>query len=358
MARLFESFQLRGITFPNRIGVAPMCQYQAVEGRAQEWHLVHYGGLAQGGAGLVIVEAAAVRPEGRITPFDLGLWSDEHIEPLRPVARFMASMGAVPGIQLAHAGRKAAQDVPWRGGQPLGDKGWKTIAPSALAFDEGFPAPHALKFSEIEELPRAFAQAARRALEAGFQVIEIHAAHGYLLHQFLSPLTNQRQDAYGGDLEGRCRLPLEVVEAVRAAVPQSLPLLVRISATDWMEGGWDLPSSIALAKALKARGVDLVDVSSGGLSAQAVVPFAPNYQVPFARAIRHEAQVPTSAVGLITEAVQAEAILTEASADLVLLGRECLRDPRWPLRAAQTLDATVPWPAPYARGARSKVPVR
>jgi len=361
MSHLFEPFTLRGITLPNRIAVSPMCQYSAVEGRAVDWHLVHYGGLAQGGAGLVITEAAAVLPEGRISPQDLGLWDDGQIEPLARITAFIASQGAVPGIQLAHAGRKACTQAPWRGGSgtiPAAQGGWMPVAPSPLAFDEGWATPAALDDTGIATITRAFAEAARRALAAGFQVVELHAAHGYLLHQFLSPLTNRRTDRYGGSFENRARLLREITTAVRGVWPEHLPLFVRISATDWAEGGWDLEEAVMLCQGLRELGVDLVDVSSGGQVPRATMPVGPDYQVPFASAIRTGAGLPTGAVGLITEARQAEAILGEGKADLVLLGRELLRDPRWPLRAARELGAVVPWPAQYARAAHGQVPVR
>ncbi len=360
MTRLFQPLTLRGLTLPNRIAVSPMCQYQAVDGIAQDWHFVHLGGLAQGGAGLVITEATAVVPEGRISPDDLGLWNDTQAEALARIVRFLASQGAVPGIQLAHAGRKASNPAPWKGSGslPAAQGGWTPVAPSALPFDAGWTVPTALDAAGLAGVVRAFADAARRALTAGFQVAEVHAAHGYLLHQFLSPLSNHREDAYGGSFENRTRLLREVVEAVRAIWPERLPLFVRLSATDWVEGGWNLEQSVELAKVLKGLGVDLVDCSSGGLVPRAEIPLGPGYQVPFAARIRAEAGLATGAVGLITEPEQAEAILAQDSADLVLLGRELLRDPRWPLHAAQALKAEVPWPASYARAARGPVPVR
>lgn len=361
MARLFTPLRLRSLELPNRIAVAPMCQYSAQEGRATDWHLVHYGGLAQGGAGLVILEATAVSPEGRISPEDLGLWRDDQVEPLARVARFIKSQGAVPGIQLAHAGRKACTPAPWRGASltiPLEQGGWEPVAPSARAFGPGWAQPRELTALELPSLVQAFAAAARRALAAGFEVIELHAAHGYLLHQFLSPLSNGRTDAYGGSLENRMRLACEVAAALRATIPEGLPLVVRLSATDWVEGGWDLPQSLELARCLKGLGVDLLDCSSGGLVPDAKVPVAPGYQVPFAEALRHGADLPVGAVGLLTQAAQAEALLEQEQADLILLGRELLRDPRWPLRAAGELGATVPWPGQYARGAAGPVPVR
>lgn len=352
MAHLFEALPLRSVVLPNRIGVPPMCQYSAREGRAQDWHLVHYGGLAAGGAGLVIVEATAVRPEGRISPEDLGLWEDGQIDPLARVARFIADQGSVPAIQLAHAGRKACTPAPWRGKEgsiPEAKGGWRPVAPSALPFDTGWATPEALPVEALPGLVEAFVEAARRAAAAGFRAVELHAAHGYLLHQFLSPLSNRRQDAYGGSFEGRTRLLRELVAAVRAAWPAELPLLLRLSCTDWVEGGWDLPQTLALLQGLKALGVDLVDCSSGGLVPRAPIPVAPGYQVPFAAAVRRETGLPAAAVGLLTDAAQAEAVLAEGQADLVLLGRELLRNPRWPLQAAAALGADVPWPPPYRR---------
>ena len=360
MPSLFTTLNLRGLTLPNRIAVSPMCQYQSREGLPNDWHLVHLGGLAQGGAGLVLTEAAAVLPEGRISPEDLGLWNLAQAEALAPIVRFIKSQGAVPGIQLAHAGRKASTFAPWRGSGsvPAAAGGWTPVGPSALPFESSWTVPTALDEAGILAVIEAFMDAARRALAAGFQVIEVHAAHGYLLHQFLSPLSNQRTDAYGGSFENRTRLVREVVGALRNILPEELPLLVRISATDWVDGGWNLGESVALAKELRALGVDLVDCSSGGLAPQQKIALGPGYQVPFAARIRAEAGLATGAVGLITEPNQAEQILAEGSADLVLLARELLRNPRWPLHAAQVLGAEVPWPASYARAAKGSVPVR
>ena len=360
MPTLFEPLKLRGLTLPNRIAVSPMCQYLAEEGLVNDWHLVHLGGLAQGGAGLVITEAVAVAPEGRISPNDLGLWDDAQIEGLARINRFLVAQGAVPGIQLAHAGRKASKPAPWKGSSGVAptEGGWIPVAPSALPFDTTWATPTELDESGIKAIIRAFAYATRRALSAGFQVVEIHAAHGYLLHQFLSPLTNQREDHYGGSFENRTRLAREVTTAVRALWPGNLPLFVRLSVTDWVAGGWDPDQSVALAKGLKTLGVDLVDCSSGGLSPQQKIQLGPGYQVPFAARIRTETGLPTGAVGLITEPQQAEQILAEGSADLILLGRELLRDPRWPLRAAQALEAEISWPASYLRAAKGSVPMR
>jgi 2,4-dienoyl-CoA reductase-like NADH-dependent reductase (Old Yellow Enzyme family) len=351
MSALFTPLRLRSVELRNRIAVSPMCQYSASDGRPTDWHLVHLGSRAVGGAGLVIVEATAVAPEGRISPGDLGLWSDDRVEAFRPLTALIAAHGAVPGVQIAHAGRKASTEIPWRGGQPLppGTGGWETVAPSPLPFDDGWPVPRELTGQECAELPARFAAAAGRAREAGFRVLELHFAHGYLVHQFLSPLSNHRGDDWGGSLANRCRLALAIVEAVRAAWGGELPLFVRISATDWVESGWDLASSIELARGLARRGADLVDCSSGGLAPRARVPVAPGYQVPFAEAIRREAGVATGAVGLITEPEQAEEIVAAGRADLVLLGRQLLREPYWPLRAARALGAEGPWPEQYLR---------
>jgi len=352
MSALFARFRLREVEFRNRVFVSPMCQYSSRDGLPTEWHLVHLGSRAVGGAGLVLTEATAVAPEGRISPGDLGLWSDAQAEAYAPITRFVREHGAVPGIQLAHAGRKASSDLPWRGGMPLGraQGGWEPVAPSAVPFDSAFPTPRALALHEVRTLPLSFAAAARRARAAGFEVVEIHMAHGYLLHEFLSPLANRRGDAYGGSLENRMRLPLEVARAVREEWPAHLPLFVRISATDWAEGGFELEQAIALARELRRAGVDLVDCSSGGMIPDAVVPVGPGFQVPFATAIREVVGVATGAVGLITQPAQAEEIVRAGKADAVLLARELLRDPYWPLRAAHALGAFVDWPPQYLRG--------
>lgn len=349
---LFEKLALRSITLPNRIGLAPMCQYSAVDGLANDWHLVHLGARAVGGAGLVMTEAVAVSPEGRISPGDLGLWADGQVGPLARIASFLAAQGAVPAIQLAHAGRKASTKRPWEGGGRAlpADGGWEPVfAPSTVPFDEGWQVPEALDADGMARLAAAFAAAARRAADAGFLVAEIHAAHGYLLHEFLSPIANRRGDAFGGSLEHRMRFPLRVVEAVRAAWPTDLPLFLRLSATDWVDGGFVPDEAVAFAREAKARGVDLVDCSSGGMHPQAVVPVAPGYQVPFAARIRKEAEVATAAVGLITEPLQAEEILVSGHADLVLLGRELLRNPHWPLAASEQLGAAQEGPRQYLR---------
>jgi 2,4-dienoyl-CoA reductase (NADPH2) len=349
---LFQSFTIRGVTLKNRIVVSPMCQYSSVDGLADDWHLVHLGSRAVGGAGLIFVEATAVTAEGRITPGDMGIWDDSHIEPLARIARFIHRMGAIAGIQLAHAGRKASCSVPWQGGGRLktpAEGGWDVVAPSAIPFRESDPASRPLDEAGILATLAAFTAAARRAIQAGFRVIEIHSAHGYLLHEFLSPLSNRRTDAYGGSLENRMRIVVQVATALRQALPDHMPLFTRISATDWVEGGWDLGQSIELARALKPIGVDLIDASSGGLVPRAVIPVAAGFQVPFAAAIREQAVIPTAAVGMITEPAQANAILAQGQADLVFLAREMLREPYWPLKAGRALGQDQKWPVQYER---------
>jgi 2,4-dienoyl-CoA reductase-like NADH-dependent reductase (Old Yellow Enzyme family) len=350
---LFAPLTLRGLTLRNRVAVSPMCQYSSDDGFANDWHLVHLGARAVGGAGLVILEATAVLPEGRISPRDLGLWDDRHGEMLARIARFLRAQGAAAGIQLAHAGRKASTRVPWegRGMVPPAEGGWQTVAPSAVPFSADFPEPEALDDAGIRRVVEGFRLAARRALAAGFQVAEVHAAHGYLLHQFLSPLSNRRTDGYGGRFENRARLTLEVVDAVRAEWPGALPLFVRLSATDWAEGGWGEDDTVALAGLLAGRGVDLVDCSTGGLVPGATIPVGPGYQVRFAERVRREAGVASGAVGLITTPEQADAVVRAGRADLVLLARQLLRDPHWPLRAAKALGAPARWPAQYERAA-------
>lgn len=357
---LFTAFKLRSVDFRNRIGVSPMCQYSSQDGFANDWHLVHLGERAQGGAGLILAEASAVTPEGRISPEDLGIWKDEHIDMLGRIARFLHTQGARAGIQIAHAGRKASTLSPFAGhGVVLPEKGgWEPVAPSAIPFADDHAMPRALDRTGIQSVIEAFRMAARRANRAGFDVVEIHAAHGYLLHEFLSPLANRRTDEYGGSLENRMRLVLEVAAAVRAEWPAHLPLFVRISATDWAEGGWNADDSVALARLLRERGVDLIDVSSGGLAAHAQVPVAPGYQVEFAARIRREAGIATAAVGLITDPVQANAIVEHGEADMVLLARAMLRDPYWPLHAAVGLGEPVPWPVQYLRAAPAHSPAR
>ncbi len=328
-----------------------MCQYSSEDGFATAWHLVHLGSRAVGSAGLVIAEATAVQENGRISPNDLGIWKGTHIAALAPIAQFLAEEGAVAGIQLAHAGRKANTARPWEGGMPLPNPNgaWHIVGPSAIAFRDDYPTPHELTLAEIDEVKVAFVDAARRAVEAGFRLIEIHAAHGYLLHSFYSPASNMRRDQYGGSFENRIRLLLEIVEVVRNSLPDDLPLAVRISSTDWVEDGWKVEDSVDLAKRLKAAGVDLVDCSSGGNVATAKVPLDPGYQVRFARDIRQHAQIATAAVGLITGAEHAEQIVAKGEADVVLLGRESLRDPYWPLHAARQLGLEPAPPPQYAR---------
>ncbi|MDX9951765.1 MAG: NADH:flavin oxidoreductase/NADH oxidase [Methylophilaceae bacterium] len=351
MSKLFSPFKIRETTFKNRIFVSPMCQYSATDGMPNDWHLVNYGSRAVGGASLVIVEATGVCPEGRITPFCLGLWSDEQRDALKPIVDFIKRQGSIAGIQIAHAGRKASCDTPWNGSHYLtpAQGGWQTVAPSAIAVTPQHAVPHALTLAEIDVIFEQFMAATRRALEAGFEVLELHCAHGYLLNSFLSPLSNQRDDEYGGSLENRCRLALRLARAMRELWPQDKPMFVRISATDWVEGGWDLAQSVQLAKWMKEIGVDLIDCSSGGLILDAKIPVGPGYQTPFATAIRTEAGIATGAVGMITSPSQAEHILATGQADAVLLARELLRDPYWPLRAARELRADVEWPLQYVR---------
>jgi len=348
---LFSPLQIRSVVFRNRIGVSPMCQYSCEDGFATDWHLVHLGSRAVGGAALVMAEATAVEARGRISPADLGLWKDEQIPALARIAAFVRKQGAAPGIQLAHAGRKASTEVPWRGGKrvALADGGWEPVAPSAIPFSAEEPAPRELSGPEIGEVIEAFVQSAKRALSAGFEVIEIHSAHGYLLHEFLSPLSNQRVDEYGGAFENRTRLVREVVRAVRGVWPAELPLFVRISATDWLEGGWDAEQSVALARLLPDAGADLVDCSSGGLAPNAKIPVSPGYQVRFAERIRRESGILSAAVGLITEPTHASAIIANGQADMILLARQMLRDPYWPHHAAKSLGYPVAAPVQYGR---------
>lgn len=347
---LLSPLTIRGITLRNRIAMSPMCQYVAVEGLASDWHLVHLGSRAVGGVALVMVEATAVTPDGRISPGDLGIWGEQHVEPLARIARFIHSQGAVAGIQLAHAGRKASCEPPWKGGASLKTSaagGWTVVGPSPVPFDEGHPVPTPLDEAGIEGILAAFEAAAGRALAAGFRVIEIHAAHGYLLHEFLSPLSNRRMDRYGGSLENRMRLVLRVAERLRQQVPAELPLFVRISATDWADGGWDVEQSVVLAKHLKDFGVDLIDVSSGGLVPKARIPVGKGYQVPAAQKIRDEVGIMTGTVGLITESRHADEIVTGGDADVVFIGRELLREPYWAIKAQHELGEEPSWPTPY-----------
>ncbi|WP_029282343.1 NADPH dehydrogenase NamA [Pedobacter sp. R20-19] len=355
MSKLFSPLTLKDVTLKNRIVISPMCQYSAVDGFANDWHLVHLGSRAVGGAGLIIQEASAVTPEGRITHADLGIWKDDHVEKLKQIVSFIHENGAIAGIQLAHAGRKASCDLPWNGGEQLaeGENSWKTVGPSPIPFKpDQQTIPHELSIPEIQEIVFAFRAAAKRALDAGYKVVEIHAAHGYLLHQFLSPLSNQRTDVYGGSFENRIRLVIDVVEAVQSVWPDNLPLFVRISATDWTENGWDENDSVQLSAVLKDRGVDLIDTSSGGNVPDAVIPAGPNYQVPYADEIRKKIGIYTGAVGVIVDANQAEEILQEGKADLIFIARESLRDAYFPTHAAQILGDDVEWPNQYVRAKR------
>jgi len=358
---LFTPFAQRGVTFSNRIAVSPMCQYSCEDGAANDWHFVHLGSRAVGGAGLVIVEATAVTPEGRISPGDMGLWKDAHVEPLKRIVSFLQQNGSRAGIQLAHAGRKASTARPWEGGRKVepADGGWSEVfAPSAIPFSSTYPQPIELDQAGIRRIVKAYAAAAERALEAGFDLVEIHAAHGYLFHEFFSPLSNQRTDEYGGSFENRTRIVVEAADAIRRVWPEDRPLWVRISATDWAEGGWNADDSAQLAKVLKNHGVDLIDTSSGALVEYAKIPVGPGYQVEFAEKIRREAGIATGAVGMITEAAQADTIIRTGQADIVLLARELLRDPYWPLHAAQSLGHSITWPAQYLRSAPGAVEAR
>ncbi|WP_017494550.1 NADH:flavin oxidoreductase/NADH oxidase [Flavobacterium sp. WG21] len=349
---LFAPLTIKKITLKNRIVISPMCQYSAIDGFANDWHLVHLGSRASGGVGLIIQEATAVSPEARISPSDLGLWKDEHIEKLKTINEFILSQNAVPGIQLAHAGRKASVSIPWEGNKKLdiGQGGWQTVSASTIPYHDDEPfLPEALDKNGIQKVISDFKAATKRAVKAGFQVMEIHGAHGYLLHQFLSPLTNVRDDEYGGSFENRIRLTLEIVEAVQSEWPSDLPLLVRISATDWAEGGWNPEESVQLSILLKEKGVDLIDTSSGGLVSHQQIPLQPNYQVPFAAKIKKEASILTGAVGLITEAKQAEEILESGQADVILFARESLRNPNLPLDFAKELNDNIQWPKQYER---------
>ena len=360
MSHLFEPLTLRGLTLRNRIVVSPMCQYSCADGFANDWHFVHLASRAVGGAGLVFTEAAAVTPEGRISPEDLGIWDDVHAVPFERIARFVKGEGAVFGMQLAHAGRKGSTRRPWEGHGAVSpdEGGWVPLGPTSAPFAENYPTPRMMTLDDIRAVVDAFTHAAYRARRIGFDVIEIHAAHGYLIHEFLSPLSNTRTDDYGGSFENRIRLCLEVVTAVRAVWPDDLPLFVRVSATDWTPGGWDIDECVELARRLGAAGVDLIDCSSGGNVARPTIPVAPGYQVPFAERIRRDAAIATGAVGLITEPAQADAIIRSGQADIVLLAREMLRDPYWPLRAARELGQQVAWPSQYLRAAPPGSPGR
>jgi 2,4-dienoyl-CoA reductase-like NADH-dependent reductase (Old Yellow Enzyme family) len=349
--KLFSPLKLRSLELKNRIVVSPMCQYSAENGVANNWHMVHLGSRAIGGAAMVIVEATGVSAIGRITPRCLGLWNDEQVQALKPITQFIKDHGSIPAIQLAHAGRKGSTEVPWRGGKGISIEqgGWTVVSASDEAFRSDYPTPRALTIPEIAEIKNQFVDATKRAEKAGFQAIELHMAHGYLMHQFLSPLSNHRADLYGGSLENRMRFPLEVAAAVRQAWPQNLPLFVRISATDWTENGWDENQSVSFVKELKKLGVDLIDTSSGGNVAKASIPVGPGYQVPFAAKIRKETEIITAAVGMITEPEQAEEILSSGKADVIIMARELLRDPYWPMHAAKKLGADLPYPLQYER---------
>lgn len=350
-SQLFSPLKLRSITLKNRIAVSPMCMYSAQNGVPNSWHMVHLGSRAVGGAGLIVVEATGVSPEGRISPGCLGLWNDPQMEAFKPIVSFIKEQGAVPGIQLAHAGRKASHDVAWKRGRFLSaqEGGWQVLGPSPLPYSPDTAIPKEMDKDDILQLLEDFCSSTQRAINAGFQVIELHMAHGYLMHEFLSPLSNHRQDQYGGSLENRMRLPLQVVEEVRKVMPADLPLIVRISATDWADGGWDLAQSIEFCKELKKRGVDLIDCSSGGNVPHQKISAGPHYQVPFAEAIKKEAEIPTAAVGLITDPLAAEEILASGKADMVFLARELLRHPYWPLHAAKKLGVDIAWPLQYER---------
>lgn len=351
MSTLFSPFQMRSLTLRNRIFVAPMCQYSCHDGLPDNWHLVHLGSRAVGGAALVMAEATAVTPDGRISPGDCGLWNDAQVNAFVPIAQFIKAQDAVPAIQLGHAGRKASVQPPWQGGVTVNetDGGWRPCAPSQIPFSSTSAEPRELSSDDLDQICTSFERAAHRALQAGFQVVEVHMAHGYLLHQFLSPLSNQRRDKFGGSLENRMRFPLQVARRVREVWPQELPVLVRISATDWVDGGWGLEQSLEFCTRLKELGIDLIDCSSAGLVPDAVIPAAPGFQVPLAAKIREEVGIAIGAVGLITAPVQAEQIVATGLADVVFLARELLRDPYWPMHAAQALKSEHPWPVQYER---------
>lgn len=351
MSKLFSPVTIKSIRFKNRIIVSPMCQYSSADGFATDWHLVHLGSRAVGGAGLIITEATAVSPEGRISPEDLGIWKDEHLEKLSQITSFISAQGCVPGIQLAHAGRKASTAVPWKGRAevPVSEGGWLTVAPSAVPFSDTYPKPAALDAAGIEKVVADFTAAAKRALQAGFKVAEIHAAHGYLVHQFLSPLSNQRTDEYGGSFENRIRLLLRIIDGVQTVWPNDLPLFIRISATDWVEGGWNPDESVRLAHILKEKGIDLIDVSTAGLDVRQQITVGPAYQLPFASRIKRETGMLTGTVGMITSATQAETILVNGDADMIIMAREVLRNPYFPLQAGKELREDVAWPVQYER---------
>lgn len=351
MSKLFSPVTIKSIQFKNRIVVSPMCQYSSIDGFATDWHLVHLGSRAVGGAGLIITEATGVSPEGRISSEDLGIWKDEHIEKLSQITAFISAQGCVPGVQLAHAGRKASTAVPWKGRAevPQSEGGWQTVSASAIPFSDNYPKPIALDAVGIDKVVSDFTAAAKRALQAGFKVIEIHAAHGYLVHQFLSPLSNHRTDEYGGSFENRIRLLLRIIDGIRTVWPADLPLFTRISATDWADGGWNPDESVQLAHILKEKGIDLIDVSSGGLAAHQQITVGPAYQLPFASRIKRETGILTGTVGMITNSLQAETILVNGDADMIIMAREILRNPYFPLEAARDLKEGVAWPVQYER---------
>jgi 2,4-dienoyl-CoA reductase-like NADH-dependent reductase (Old Yellow Enzyme family) len=351
MSRLFSTLKIRGVEFKNRIFVSPMCQYSSKDGMPNDWHLVHLGSRAVGGAGLIIAEATAVSPEGRITPEDNGIWNNEQVEAFKKITSFIKAQNSVPGIQIAHAGRKASTYSPWKGNGKItkDNGGWEPLAPSAIMYSDIYPVPKELSQKEIHEIIEEFKNAAKRSINAGFEVIELHMAHGYLIHEFLSPISNQRKDEYGGSLENRCRFAVQIAKSVRETIPESLPLFARISSTDWVEGGWDIEQSIYLVKLLKETGVDLIDCSSGGNVHSVKIPAGPDYQVPFAEKIKKETDILTAAVGFIIEPEQAEEIIANNKADAVLLARELLRDPYWPLHAAKKLKIDIDWPKQYLR---------
>lgn len=354
MSLLFSKYKIRGIELKNRIVVSPMCQYSSQDGFANDWHLVHLGSRAVGGAGLIITEATAVSPEGRISPNDLGIWKDEHIEMLKRITDFIHAQGSVAGIQLAHAGRKASTSQPWKGDKmvPESEGGWQPVAPSAIAFSDHHATPLELTIQDIDNVVNDFKAATKRAIAAGFKVIEIHGAHGYLINEFLSPLSNKRTDEYGGSFENRTKMLLRVIDAVRSEWPEENPLFLRISASDWREDGWTVEDSVRLAGMVKEKGVDLIDCSSGGVVGGVKIPAGPGYQVPFADAVRNKGGIPTGAVGIIVAAEQAEAILENGQADLIIMAREMLRDPYFPLHAAKALGEDIPWPVQYERAKR------
>ena len=354
MSRLFSPIKIRSLQLKNRIVVSPMCQYSSEDGLPTDWHFVHLGSRAVGGAALIIMEATAVSPEGRISPDDAGIWSDKHAEAYKKITAFIKSQNSIPAIQLAHAGRKASTYAPWKGRGAVDEKegGWQTIAPSPIPFSDNYPIPKEMSKQDIQDVLGQFKLATERSIEAGFQIIELHFAHGYLVHEFLSPLSNFRNDEYGGSLENRCRLAIEIARNVRNTIPEEMPLFVRISSTDWVEDGWDISQSVKLAEWLKDTGIDLIDCSSGGNVAKADIPLEPGYQVPFSDEIRKKVEILTAGVGLITSPEQAENIIRTGQADLIVLAREMLRNPYWPLYAAEKLKTDIQWPDQYKRAKR------